>query len=193
MPPLQIALDVPRILQGVVPLAHQAETPTDYNKPLCWFPMSVDNSSGGQTWVTSSQWPWTGELLHLSYGQSSIYRVMKKKSTGKSKAVSSECRFSLAPRPCAVAFTPPMDSSGSADSRDGRPTPRLAAFQRVRWTGRTPKNPTSITAVEDGVKISFSVNLDRELAEDTGSWAVNCWDYVWGPMYGSPRSLRPQP
>ena len=40
---------------------------------------------------------------------------------------------------------------------------RLAAFQRR--DRRTPKNPTSITAVEDGIKISFSVKLDRELAE----------------------------
>ena len=70
--------------------------------------------------------------------------------------------------------------------RDGKPTPRLAAFQRCGTDRPYAEEPTSITAVEDGIKISFSVKLDRELAEDTGSWAVNCWDYVWGPMYGSP-------
>lgn len=173
--------------QGVVPLAHRSETPTDYNKPLCWFPMSVDNSSGGQTWVTSSKWPWTGELLHLSYGQSSIYRVMKEEVNGQVQGGVFRVPVQLGSSAMRGRFHP-TDGQLWVCGLKGWQTnaARLAAFQRVRWTGRTPKNPTSITAVEDGIKISFSVKLDQELAEDTGSWAVNCWDYVWGPMYGSP-------
>jgi len=74
----------PGSFQGVVSTAHHAEPPTAYNLPLCWFPMSVDNSSGGQTWVTSDRWgPFKGDLLHLSYGQSSIYKVMKEEVDGQ--------------------------------------------------------------------------------------------------------------
>ena len=63
---------------GVVPLAHRTPAPTDYDRPLCWLPKRVDNSGGGQVWVTPGErWgPWGGKLLHLSYGQSSLYGVL---------------------------------------------------------------------------------------------------------------------
>jgi hypothetical protein len=41
---------------GVVPLAHRDPPPTDYDRPLCWMPKRVDNSSGSQVWVTSDKW-----------------------------------------------------------------------------------------------------------------------------------------
>ena len=48
--------------------------------PLAWLPKSVDNSNGGQVWVTSKRWgPFQGEMLHLSYGQSALYLVLKQK------------------------------------------------------------------------------------------------------------------
>ena len=51
---------------GVVDLAHRTTPPTDYDRPLCWFPKNVDNSSGGQVWVTSDKFgPWKDRLLHL--------------------------------------------------------------------------------------------------------------------------------
>ncbi len=64
---------------GVVDLAHRAVPPTDYDRPLCWLPKRVDNSGGGQVWVPEGErWgPWGGKLLHLSYGQSSLYGVLK--------------------------------------------------------------------------------------------------------------------
>ena len=38
----------------------------------------IDNSGGGQAWVTSSKWgPLKDQLLHLSYGQSKMYVVLK--------------------------------------------------------------------------------------------------------------------
>jgi hypothetical protein len=37
----------------VADLAHRPEVPTNHTPHICYFPMNVDNSSGGQTWVTS--------------------------------------------------------------------------------------------------------------------------------------------
>ena len=63
---------------GVVPLAHRDPPPTDYDRPLCWLPKRVDNSGGGQVWVTSDKWgPWKDQLLHLSYGTCSLFGVMR--------------------------------------------------------------------------------------------------------------------
>ena len=63
---------------GVVPLAHRDPPPTSYDRPLCWLPKRVDNSGGGQVWVTSDKWgPWKDQLLHLSYGTCSLFGVMR--------------------------------------------------------------------------------------------------------------------
>ncbi|HEX3135698.1 MAG TPA: PA14 domain-containing protein [Planctomycetota bacterium] len=54
--------------------AHRDPKPTTYDPPICWVPMSTDNSSGGQVWVSSDKWgPLKGNLLHMSYGQSSLF------------------------------------------------------------------------------------------------------------------------
>ncbi|NBY35837.1 MAG: hypothetical protein EBQ59_00035, partial [Verrucomicrobia bacterium] len=73
---------------GVVDLAHRATPPADYDRPLCWFPKDVDNSSGGQVWVTSDKFgPWKDRLLHLSYGTCSLYGVMAQPVTLKRETI----------------------------------------------------------------------------------------------------------
>src|ERR1043166_979514 len=55
----------------------QRKPPTSYDPPLCWLPMTADNSSGGQVWVTSDKWgPLKNHLLHTSYGKCSLFDVM---------------------------------------------------------------------------------------------------------------------
>ena len=62
---------------GVVDLAHRPDKkPTRRDNPLCWLPKNVDNSSGGQVWVTSNRWgPFQGDLLHTSYGACALFKV----------------------------------------------------------------------------------------------------------------------
>ena len=55
-----------------------------HHKPLCWLDKGWDNSGGGQEWVTSKRWgPFHGELLHTSYGRSSLYLVLKEEVAGQ--------------------------------------------------------------------------------------------------------------
>src|SRR5690606_7144046 len=62
---------------GCVDTAHRTPPPTTYDKPLCWLPHDVDNSSGSQVWVTSDRFgPLQGSLLHLSYGTCSVFLVL---------------------------------------------------------------------------------------------------------------------
>ena len=43
----------------------------------------MDNSSGGQVWVTSDKWgPLKGQLLHLSYGRVSLFHDAQEKVSG---------------------------------------------------------------------------------------------------------------
>ena len=53
--------------------------PADYERPLCWLPYFVDNSSGSQVWVPEGSEARTnhaGNMLHFSYGKSSVYRTL---------------------------------------------------------------------------------------------------------------------
>jgi hypothetical protein len=45
----------PGSFNGVVDAAHRTETKFTEPKPICWLPKGVDNSGGGQVWVTSER------------------------------------------------------------------------------------------------------------------------------------------
>jgi hypothetical protein len=66
----------------------------------------------------------------------------------------------------------------TAAARDG-------SLQRVRWTGRKVALPVSWRAEEHALVLAFNEALDREIAEDTGSYAVQAWNYRYAAQYGS--------
>ena len=173
--------------QGVKPVAHEGQKTAEFNKPLCWFPMEVDNSGGDQIWVTDDRWgPFKGELLHLSYGTSSIYKVMKETVDGQVQG--------------GVFRIPVQLGSSAMRSRFNKADGQLyvigfkgwqtnaakeAAFQRVRYTGKKVNMPSEMHVKKDGVVLKFTTELDKELAEDPTSYRVQWWNYLWGPQYGS--------
>lgn len=178
----------PGSFQGVADTAHSPSRPTDYTKPLCWFPMGVDNSGGGQAWVTSDRFgPFGGDLLHLSYGQSSIYKVMKEEVDGQVQGGVFRLPVTLGSSAMRARFHP-GDGQLYVCGLKGWQTnaARLSAFQRVRYTGAPVRMPKSLQAVEGGLIVEFTCPLDPELAGDVQSYALEQWNYVWGPMYGSP-------
>ncbi len=72
---------------GVSDTSHMDPKPDNYGNPVIWLPHngesghpSMDNSCGGQAFVTSDKWgPYKGDLLHLSYGTCSLFHVMYEK------------------------------------------------------------------------------------------------------------------
>ena len=69
---------------GYMPSHHREKRPETYDKPLCWIPKAVDNSAGGQVWVTSDRWgPLKGQLLHLSYGRCELLLVLREEVDGQ--------------------------------------------------------------------------------------------------------------
>lgn len=178
----------PGSFQGVVSTAHRAETPTAYDLPLCWFPMSIDNSSGGQVWVTSDRWgPFQGELLHLSYGQSSIFTVMKEVVGGQIQGGVVRLPVTIGSSAMRGRFDP-LDGQLYVSGLKGWQTnaARLSAFQRIRYTGAPVRLPKSLSACEGGLMVEFTCPVDKQLATDVQSYAIEQWNYVWGPQYGSP-------
>jgi hypothetical protein len=156
-------------------------------KPLAWLPKSVDNSGGGQVWVTSDKWgPFKGELLHMSYGQSSLYLVMKEDADGQMQGG-------------VVKFPVKFTSSAMRarfNARDGQlyvtglkgwqtNAARAGGFDRVRYTGKPVAMPNSLKVVPGGLEIGFSAALDPELANDVESFSVNGKAIQWTHNYGT--------
>jgi hypothetical protein len=177
---------------GVVDLAHRTTPPTDYDRPLCWFPKNVDNSSGGQVWVTSDKFgPWKDRLLHLSYGMCSIYGVLPQEVSfdGKPQMQGGVVRFNVDFGSGAMrARFNPKDGQLYVTGLRGWQTTATqnGCFQRVRYTGAATRMPIALAATKKGVRVDFTCELDAQAAADAANWNIETWNYIWSSAYGSP-------
>ncbi len=188
MPKCRLSWVTPGSFNGCVDLAHRDAAPTTYDRPLCWFPHDVDNSSGAQVWVTSDKWgPLQGELLHLSYGTCSLFKVLKEEVDGRMQGGVVRLPLSFASS-CMRGRFNPVDGQLYICGLKGWQTSAAqdGALQRVRYTGKPLRLPVGLRSLPDGVAITFSVPLDKEVAEDPQSFDVEVWNYIWGSQYGSP-------
>ena len=177
---------------GVVDLAHRATPPTDHDRPLCWFPKEVDNSSGGQVWVTSDKFgPWKDRLLHLSYGKCSLYGVLPQVVTfnGQPQMQGGVVRFNVdfASGAMRARFNPQDGQLYVTGLRGWQTTAtQNGCFQRVRYTGAATRMPLSLAATKKGIKLDFTCEVDAMAAADAGNWNIEVWNYIWSSAYGSP-------
>ncbi len=198
---------------GYTPSAHRATTPTEFTAPLCWIPRLQDNSSGGQVWVPDNVWgTLSGRPLHLSYGTSRMFLMLRGSAirNGVAKSVS-EGGFSVKPNEHqkddhviwdgATVPLPLSFESGVMRGRFRRSEEQLyvsglrgwvsnaakdGCFQRVRYTGRSLDLPLRVTALENGLLLTFSDPLDPKEAEDPENYRIQRWNYRWSAAYGSP-------
>ena len=161
--------------------------PSEAPLPLAWLPKNVDNSGGGQVWVTSDRWgPLKGEMLHMSYGQSALYLVLKE-AQGKVmqggvvklpvKFTSSAMRARFNPRDGQLYVTGLRGWQTNA-VKDG-------GFDRVRYTGKPLRLPVALRVKKGGVEITFSEALDKASAADPDNYSVDTSNIRWTHNYGS--------
>lgn len=173
---------------GVVDLAQRTPLPTDYDRPICWMPKDVDNSSGGQVWVTSDKWgPLKGELLHTAYGTCSLYLVLKEEVNGQLQGGVVKLPLSFDSGIMRARFSP-KDGQLYLVGLKGWQTSaaKNGCFQRVRYTGKPVNLPRQLHAVKGGLSLEFSDALDKELATDVQNYSLAEWNYIWSAAYGSP-------
>ncbi|MEX2214505.1 MAG: ThuA domain-containing protein [Phycisphaeraceae bacterium] len=164
-----------------------ADRPLGYIAPLVYLPRLIDNSSGSQVWVTSDRWgPLKGQLLNLSFGRSSMQIILRDEVDGIAQGavvplplrfLSGVMRGQFHPKDGQL-YVVGMNGWVTNAARDG-------CFQRVRYTGKLPMLPLTFRAVTGGVRITFSQQLDKELAEDVESYAAEQWNYRYTGSYGS--------
>jgi mono/diheme cytochrome c family protein len=186
VPRCKITWSKPGSFHGVVPSEWDGrnfvrtlpDAPTEYEKPLCWLPYHVDNSSGSQIWSPE------GELLHLSYGKASIFRVLREEVDGQVQGGVTRLPIDLAVAPMRARFHANGDLY--VIGFRGWQTSGADGFQRIRRIGAEAPSPVSLEAHENGLVIGFSGPL-AESATDPLRYTVSKWKYIWGPQYGSGR------
>ena len=162
----------------------------DLHEPLCYLPMEVDNSGGSQVWVpegTTNFGLKPGELIHLSYGQSSLYRVLPSPAAdGTMQGGVVKIPVSLQSSAMRARFA--KDGSLFVCGLRGWQTNAASetAFQRIRYNkGVTISIPDKVEYTSKGVRIHFEKSLDAELAKDPESYSAERWNYVRSKQYGS--------
>ncbi len=164
------------------------DTPTDYERPLCWLPYYVDNSSGSQSWVpANSSWKnHAGGMLHFSYGKSSIYRTLIDEVDGQVQGGVYRLPIELTTAGMRGRFHPDSGHFYIIGFR-GWQTNGGTGFQRIRFVNDEKPVPLKLEAFSNGIRVEFSDSLDPEIANDPRRFSVSKWDYIWGPQYGSGR------
>lgn len=179
----------PGSFSGVSNLLITAEAAQKWTPPLCWLSHSdYDNSGGGQVWVTSHKWgPFDGELLHESYGKSSLFLVLKEKlEDGRMQGgvVRFPLRFTSS---CMRAHFNPKDGqlyvAGLSEWQSN--AGRVTGFDRVRYTGKPVYSVRGMRVVKNGVELSFTQPLDKASAADLQNFSGKRWNYERAEHYGS--------
>lgn len=162
--------------------------PLGYDRPLCWLPRLIDNSSGGQCWVEGNAWgPLEGQLLHLSYGRCWMMLVLRERINGIDQAAVVPLPFEFDSGICRGRFSP-FDGQLYVSGLRGWSSSAVndGCFQRVRYTGDTPLLPTSIETVKNGVVLRFTDSLSAEVAQNRDNYLAERWNYRYSADYGSP-------
>lgn len=179
-----------KAFHGVVNQMTAPELAERFVPPIMWLSHSdYDNSGGGQIWVTSDKWgPYKGELLHESYGKSSLYLVMRQ-DIGNGRQQAGVVKFPLKFTSSVMrARFHPQDGqlyvAGLSEWQSN--AARITGFDRVRYTGKPVYSVNAIKVIPGAVELSFTQPLDKASAEDPENWSGKRWNYIRSENYGSP-------
>jgi glucose/arabinose dehydrogenase len=161
------------------------------DNPLCWLPHNgpdvVDNSNGGQVWITGKNFgPLSGQMLHTSYGTSTLFNVLKEEVDGEMQggvvrllrfdSGVNRARFVESQNALFLTGLRGWQTNASQD----------AGFYRVRYTGKPLNQPIDLKVAPGKITITFSDPLDTATAGKADSYRIDEWNYRWTQNYGSP-------
>lgn len=177
-------------------LHENAKDKSPRNPPICWLPMSTDNSSGGQVWATSDKFgPLSGKMLHMSYGKCRLFSVMYEDTLdGEKQGGVAHFPFNF-PSGVMRGRTSHIDGQVYLSGMRGWQTSagKDGCLTRVRYTGKPAYWPMNIHATKKGVEITFSDALDKASAGDLENWGVEWFTVDRTSGYGSPEFSVVQP
>lgn len=164
--------------------------PKTFDQPLIWMPQEVDNSSGGQVFVSDSRWgPLANRLLHTSFGQGNLFSLMIQEVDGIEQAALVKFphdfgtgimrgRVNPVDGQLYVTGLNGWNDNGRAGLADN-------GIYRVRYTGKPIRMIKDCQVESNGLRIRFSFPLDSASATRATSFEVTQWNYKWTAAYGS--------
>jgi len=170
---------------------HDVTDPSDeaMDQPLCWITNSFDRSPAELIWVTSDKWgPLKGSLLNTSYGYGMVYVVPFEKVDGQVQGGMNRLPIPMfatgVMRPRFHPTNGQLYLAGMFAWAGSRNQP--GGFYRLRYTGKPVHLPVGINATTEGVRLTFSGELDPETAENPANYNVKVWGLKRTASYGSP-------
>ncbi|MDZ4850727.1 MAG: DUF6797 domain-containing protein [Pirellulaceae bacterium] len=159
--------------------------------PILYLPRGVDNSSGGQVYVSSDQWgPLKGSFVHLSHGTGTAMHVMLDEVDGQSQAAAIVLPGEFRSGVHRGRYSP-IDGKLYVVGMNGWGSyaPDNGCLQRMRYTDDNSPTPVHFRAHENGVAIEFSTNLhsvdDASRLIEKSNYFAQVWNYRYSANYGS--------
>ena len=147
----------------------------------------LDNSSGGQTYVSSKLWgPLTGQTVHFSYGAGTYFMLLRDEVRGQPQGAivpmpgdfaSGAHRGRFHPRDGQLYVTG-MSGWGTYTAEDG-------SFERVRYTGQPVQLLSAFHVHQNGIRLSFTAPVDSNTAGQSDKQFAQAWNYRYSGAYGS--------
>jgi azurin len=154
---------------------------------LMYLPRGEDNSASSQAFISGDKWAslkGDGNLIHLSSGGGSAWLVMRQNVKGRWQAAAYKISGNFDSGPQCARFNP-NDGHLYVNGMQGwgSYTPKDGCFQRVRFTGGDKPVPVGFEARDNGVLLRFNQPVKNA---DAATCFAQCWNYHYGPQYGSP-------
>ncbi len=167
--------------------------PAVRDPPLCWIPMALDNSSGGEVWAPPGWGPLGGHMLHTSYGMSALLAVLYEVVGGVAQGGVVTLPLHFSSGIMRGRFNP-VDGQLYVCGLKGWQTNAGAAgcLERVRATARPSCLATSLAVTAGTLTIGFSSALERA-SVTADSVSIQQYCYHWTGAYGSADYLASNP
>ncbi|HCN76474.1 MAG TPA: heme-binding domain-containing protein [Verrucomicrobiales bacterium] len=154
---------------------------------LMYLPRGEDNSASSQAFISGEKWAslkGDGNLIHLSSGGGSAWLVMRQNVKGRWQGAAVKISGNFDSGPQCARFNP-KDGHLYVNGMQGwgSYTPKDGCFQRVRFTGGDKPVPVAFEARDNGLLIRFNQAVKDA---DAATCFAQCWNYKYGPQYGSP-------
>ncbi len=157
--------------------------------PMLYLPRGLDNSSGGQVYVSSQTWgPVHGKMVHLSFGGGRAFLLLRDEFDGWIQGAVVPIAGELLSGAHRARFHPidgQLYVSGMAGW--GTYTTDDGCLQRIRFTGgEDTQLPTGFHVHENGIRVSFSTPVNHLVAQKIKNHFAQAWNYRYSGAYGSP-------
>ena len=155
--------------------------------PLVYLPRGVDNSSGGQAYISSKLWgPLEGQMVHLSFGTGTCFTMLRDEVNGHAQGAVVPLPGDFASGAHRGRFHP-IDGQlyVSGMTGWGSYTPEVGSFERVRYTGQPMQLPAAFHMHQNGIRLTFTSPVDATLAGQADKQFAQVWNYRYSSAYGS--------